>query len=87
MAVPGSETTPICINLIAPPLYVITTTTLEKDIGVKLLNDALETIRTVIVAKGGKMDIKMAPKAVSDKEERFEFENKEVDGDNEPDEE
>ena len=94
MAVPGSETTPIKIKLIAPPLYVVTTTTLEKDVGVALLQTAIDTIRNIIVSKGGKMDVKMAPKAVSDKEEnelqammdRFELENKEVDGD-EPEEE
>jgi translation initiation factor 2 subunit 1 len=89
MAVAGSESTPIRIKLIAPPLYVVTTTTLEKDVGVALLTSAIETIRSIIVSKGGKMDVKMAPKAVSDKEEnelqammdRFALENEEVDGD------
>lgn len=89
MAVSGSETTPIKIKLIAPPLYVVTTTTLEKDVGIAMLQTAIDTIRDIIVSKGGKMDIKMAPKAVSDKEEnelqammdRFEMENAEVDGD------
>jgi translation initiation factor 2 subunit 1 len=97
MAIEGSNesNTPIRIKLIAPPLYVITTTTLEKDVGIALLNSAIDVIRTKITEKGGKLDIKMAPKAVSDKEEielqammdQFEFDNKEVDGDNEPDEE
>lgn len=93
MSVPGSESTPIRIKLIAPPLYVVTTTTLEKDVGVALLQSANDTIRTIIVSKGGKMGVKMAPKAVSIKEEnelqammdRFDLENKEVDGD-EPEE-
>jgi translation initiation factor 2 subunit 1 len=85
----GGENSQIKIKLIAPPIYVLSTTTLEKDAGVALLNDAIEAIRSVITEKGGKMDVKMAPKAVSDKEEnelqammdRLALENEEVDGD------
>ena len=83
----------IKINLIAPPIYVLSTMTYEKDMGVKLLQTAIDMIEEKITAKGGKMDIKMAPKAVSLKEEtelqammdRLALENEEVDGD-EPDE-
>jgi len=54
-----------------------------------LLNSAIETIKEKITAKGGKIDVKMAPKAVSVKEEtelqdmmeRLALENEEVDGD------
>jgi translation initiation factor 2 subunit 1 len=90
----GAENSQIKIKLIAPPLYVLSTTTLEKDAGIELLNKAIDAIRDCITAKGGKMDVKMVPKAVSDKEEtelqammdRFALENEEVDGDA-PDEE
>lgn len=90
----GGENSSIKIKLIAPPIYVLSTTTLEKEAGVALLNEAIEAIREVITQKGGKMDVKMAPKAVSDKEEnelqammdRLALENIEVDGDG-PDEE
>jgi translation initiation factor 2 subunit 1 len=85
----GSEQNPIRIKLIAPPIYVLSTTTLEKDVGISLLNSAIETIKEKITAKGGKIDVKMAPKAVSVKEEtelqdmmeRLALENEEVDGD------
>lgn len=85
----GSEQTPIRIKLIAPPIYVLSTTTLEKEAGIALLNDSIEAIRENITAKGGKIDVKMAPKAVSIKEEtelqammdRLALENEEVDGD------
>jgi len=85
----GSETCPIKIRLIAPPIYVLSTTTLEKEAGISLLNRSIETIGSIIVAKGGKMDVKMAPKAISLKEEtelqammdRLALENEEVDGD------
>jgi translation initiation factor 2 subunit 1 len=85
----GSEQNPIRIKLIAPPIYVLSTTTLEKDVGIGLLNSAIETIKEKITAHGGKIDVKMAPKAVSVKEEtelqdmmeRLALENEEVDGD------
>jgi translation initiation factor 2 subunit 1 len=85
----GSENTPIKIKLIAPPIYVMSTTTLDKDAGIALLNKAIDTITEVITSKGGKLDIKMAAKAVSIKEEtelqammdRLALENVETDGD------
>ena len=86
---PLQQHTPIKIKLIAPPIYVLSITTLDKDAGIALLYVAIDTIRTIITSKGGKLDIKMAPKAVSDKEEnelqammdRLALENEEVDGD------
>jgi len=85
----GTENSQIKIKLIAPPIYVLSTTTLDKDAGIALLNKSIDAIRETIVAKGGKIDVKMAPKAVSDKEEnalqemmdRLALENEEVDGD------
>jgi len=85
----STEGSPIKIKLIAPPIYVLSTMTLEKEAGIALLNSAIEIIKEKITGKGGKMDIKMAPKAVSLKEEtelqammdRLALENEEVDGD------
>jgi translation initiation factor 2 subunit 1 len=85
----STENSPIKIKLIAPPIYVLSTTTLEKEAGIALLNEAIDAIKTMIQGKGGKMDVKMAPKAVSLKEEtelqammeRLALENEEVDGD------
>jgi translation initiation factor 2 subunit 1 len=85
----GTENSSIKIKLIAPPIYVLSTTTLEKDAGIALLQKGIDVIREKITAKGGKMDVKMAPKAVSVKEEtelqammdRLALENEEVDGD------
>ena len=85
----GGEQHEIKIKLIAPPIYVLSTTTLEKEAGIELLDKANDVIREKITAKGGKMDVKMAPKAVSLKEEtelqammdRLALENEEVDGD------
>lgn len=85
----GTENSPIKIRLIAPPIYVLSTMTLEKDAGIALLQKAIDVILENISKKGGKMDVKMAPKAVSLKEEtelqammeRLEMENREVEGD------
>jgi translation initiation factor 2 subunit 1 len=65
----GTAETPIKIKLIAPPMYVMTTMTLDKDLGIDLLNKALALVTEEIVKKGGNFDVKMAPKAVSQREE------------------
>mmetsp|Transcript_7575 Transcript_7575/g.10972 ORF Transcript_7575/g.10972 Transcript_7575/m.10972 type:complete len:345 (-) Transcript_7575:187-1221(-) len=85
----STEKTQIKIKLIAPPIYVLSCMTLEKEGGIALLNRAIDEIRTNIQAKGGKMDVKMAPKAISVREEteleammqRLALENEEIDGD------
>lgn len=56
-------------KLIAPPTYVITTQTLDKDNGIELLQRAIDVVTEQILAKGGKIDVKLAPKAVSQREE------------------
>lgn len=43
-----TEDMPIKINLIAPPRYVVTTTTLDKEKGIKLLEEALQKIEQSI---------------------------------------
>ena len=48
------------INLIAPPLYVVTTTTLERSEGLAKLTTILELIKSAIEASGGVFTIKMA---------------------------
>mmetsp|Transcript_17722 Transcript_17722/g.55505 ORF Transcript_17722/g.55505 Transcript_17722/m.55505 type:complete len:337 (+) Transcript_17722:78-1088(+) len=85
---------PIQIKLIAPPLYVMTTMTLDKDLGIATLQKGIEFITERIHEKGGKIDVKMAPKAVSAREEtelqammdRLAAENAEQDGDDPEDE-
>lgn len=49
----GTEDMPIKINLIAPPRYVVTTSTLDKEKGVELLKDSLAKIEESIKASGG----------------------------------
>lgn len=40
------------IKLIAPPMYVMTSMTLDKDVGIDRLNQAIEAITVAIKAKG-----------------------------------
>jgi len=63
--------------------------TLDKEQGIELLEKANNAIQADIEAAGGGFEIKMAPKAVSQREEtelqammeRLAAENEEVDGD------
>jgi len=91
----STESMQIKINLIAPPTYVVTTQTMEREEGLKLLNTALEKIRESIEAAGGIFNIQQAPKVVTDIDETelakkmadLELANAEVAGDDDEDEE
>lgn len=91
----STEELPIKINLIAPPLYVMTTSTPEKADGLKALEVAIEKIKETIEDLGGVFKVQMAPKVVTAtdeadlarKMERAEAENAEVDGDDEDEDE
>nr|CAD7201675.1 unnamed protein product [Timema douglasi]CAD7575163.1 unnamed protein product [Timema californicum] len=91
----STEDLPIKINLIAPPLYVMTTSTPEKQDGLKALNNAINKIDETIVLMGGVFAIKMAPKVVTATDEaelarqmeRAEAENAEIAGDDDEEEE
>jgi translation initiation factor 2 subunit 1 len=87
------EDMPIKINLIAPPLYVVTTTTMDKDKGLEILTEALQKIEASIKNSGGIFNIQIAPKVVTDideaelakKMEQLDRENEEVPGDDDED--
>ena len=42
----------VLINLVAPPTYVLTTMTLDKDLGIETLKQVIEEVGAVIRAKG-----------------------------------
>jgi len=79
----------VTIKLVAPPLYVMVTTSLEKEKGIQALNNAIEVVRKVLHEKKGEVIIKVAPRAVSEREDReltnymeeLERQNMEVSGD------
>merc|ERR1712216_96197 len=67
----GTEEAPVKCQLVATPLYVLTTQTIEKDVGIKVLTDAIEAVRGKIEPAGGKMNVKEAPRTVSERDERI----------------
>ena len=74
-------------------MYVMTTMTLDKELGIQTLTLAISAITKKILERGGKIDIKMSPKVVSAREEtelqimmdRLAQENAEQDGDEDDD--
>lgn len=83
----------IRVKLVAPPLYVVMTTCMDKVRGLELMNRAVELIESTIRPLGGQVVVKMKPKAVSENEDKeladlmkkAEYENAEVSGDDEGD--
>lgn len=61
----STEQMPVKINLIAPPLYVVTTSTPEKQEGIALLEEATKRIEEVIKKLGGSFNIILSPKVVT----------------------
>ena len=90
----STEDKPIKINLIAPPVYVVTSSSLDRDEGVKLLKDVIEKIKASIEAFKVRFKIKMEPKVVTDIDEAelarqmdmLEAENEQVAGDTDSEE-
>ncbi len=71
----SSEAAQVKVRLVSPPLYVLTSQTLDKQIGIDVLNEAIKEVDANIRAAGGLCAVKMA---LMDKRER---ENQEVSGD------
>lgn len=90
----GNPEIPIKINLIAPPVYVMTCSTPERTEGLALLNEGCKVVEEKIKSSGGNFAMQMAPKVVTATDEdelaarirRAEEENAEVDGDDDDDE-
>ena len=65
----------VCVHrLIAPPLYVMTTQTLEKDDGLELLKAATSKVESIITECGGNLTIKTVPTVCSTRDDQ-ELEN------------
>jgi translation initiation factor 2 subunit 1 len=85
----NTEETQVKVKLVSPPLYVLTSTCLDKAVGITRLEEAIVDIRKSIEASGGNLVVKMEPKAVTESDdaelqalmEKRERENAEVSGD------
>lgn len=67
----GTEEFPIKIKLVAPPLYVVTTSSLHKDEGIGALNVALSVVKKEIISRKGKFVMKVEPRTVSEKDDKM----------------
>ena len=85
----NTEDTQVKVKLVSPPLYVLTSTCLDKNVGITRLEEAIVDIRKSIEGAGGNLSVKMEPKAVTESDdaelqalmEKRERENAEVSGD------
>lgn len=91
----GTDECPVKIKLVAPPLYVLTTQTLDKELGIEVVKKAIEACRAEIEIHKGRLVVKEEARAVSESDdkklskliEKLDLDNKEVDGDAESEEE
>ncbi|ANZ73377.1 BA75_00071T0 [Komagataella pastoris] len=91
----STEANQVKVKLVAAPLYVITTQSLDKTQGIEILERAIKIIEDSITKQGGSCNVTMAPKAVTATEdaelqalmERKENEDKVSDEDSDVDEE
>ncbi|GER46617.1 eukaryotic translation initiation factor 2 alpha subunit [Striga asiatica] len=91
----GNKDCPVKIKLVAPPAYVLNTQTLDKEQGIAILNKAIELCTKEIEQNKGKLTVKEAPRAVSEREDKLLAEqmaklgreNEEVSGDEDSEEE
>mmetsp|Transcript_4671 Transcript_4671/g.16381 ORF Transcript_4671/g.16381 Transcript_4671/m.16381 type:complete len:333 (-) Transcript_4671:772-1770(-) len=81
------------IKLLAPPLYVLTTETINRKEGLELLSKAIDAVKASIESNKGKLVVREGARAVSEKDEkllreqmaRLEGQNKDVAGDSDDD--
>ncbi|KAK1064300.1 hypothetical protein LTR12_011733 [Friedmanniomyces endolithicus] len=81
--------TQVKVKLVSPPLYVLTCQTLDKAIGIEVLEAAIKEIKANIDGAGGSCVVKMEPKAVTENDDaelqklmdQRERENQEISGD------
>jgi translation initiation factor 2 subunit 1 len=85
----STDDTQVKVKLVSPPLYVLTCSTLDKNVGITCLGEAIVDVRKSIEGAGGNLTVKMEPKAVTESDdaelqalmEKRERENAEVSGD------
>jgi translation initiation factor 2 subunit 1 len=91
----GNKDCPVKIKLVAPPSYVLLTHTLDKEQGISVLNRAIADCSEEIELHKGKLTVKEAPRAVSEREDKLFAEqikkimqeNEEVSGDEDSEDE
>lgn len=67
----SSEDCQVKICLVASPLYVITTQSLDKELGIATVGKAIDYARASIEGNKGKIEVKEEPRAVSERDDRL----------------
>ncbi|GMP23487.1 hypothetical protein CsSME_00001067 [Camellia sinensis var. sinensis] len=67
----GNKDCPVKIKLVAPPSYVLNTQTLDKEQGIAILNKAIQACSEEIEQHKGKLTVKEAARAVSEREDKL----------------
>jgi len=67
----STDACPVKVSLVASPLYVLTTNTLEKELGITTLAACIELMVKSITAAKGKLVVKEPPRAVSERDDRL----------------
>ncbi|CAJ2644106.1 eukaryotic translation initiation factor 2 subunit alpha-like protein [Trifolium pratense] len=91
----GNDDCPVKIKLVAPPLYVLTTQTLDKEKGILVLNNAIASCTESIEQHKGKLLVKEEARVVSERDDKLlqihmsklNQDNQDVDGDEDSEEE
>jgi len=77
------------IKLLAPPLYVLTTQTINRKEGIEILSQAIDAVKSSIESNKGKLVVREGARAVSERDEkllkeqmaRLDSQNRDVAGD------
>ncbi|KAH6773877.1 Eukaryotic translation initiation factor 2 subunit 1 [Perilla frutescens var. hirtella] len=67
----GNDDCPVKMKLVAAPAYVLNTQTLDKEQGIAILNKAIEACTEEIERHKGKLTVKEAARAVSEREDKL----------------
>ncbi|XP_016497175.1 eukaryotic translation initiation factor 2 subunit alpha homolog [Nicotiana tabacum] len=67
----GNQDCPVKIKLVAPPVYVLNAQTLDKEQGIAVLSKAIAACTQEIERHKGKLTVKEAPRAVSEREDKL----------------
>lgn len=67
----STETCPVSMKLIAAPLYVLTTQTLDKSAGLEILDLSIQAAAVTVSSHRGKLVVKESPRAVSERDDRL----------------
>ncbi|KAK3004027.1 hypothetical protein RJ639_019425 [Escallonia herrerae] len=91
----GTNECPVKIKVVAPPVYVLNSQTLDKEKGISTVREAIAACTEAIESHLGKLTVKVAPRTVSEGEDkllqehmyRLGRQNEEVSGDEDSKEE